>query len=228
LIWPNLFNSIAYQVPAQPLEARLQLAISISIAVAYLHAMSFVHKLIRSSNILITYSAPLPSGPTTASLSSSPDQSSVLQSAEGPQIGTPYLAGFSYARRGTARSTGSSRADWRNEIYRHPERQAAELGVDPEVYYKPYHDVYSLGVVLLELGLWERLDTTYEAQLKRATASQRRDRLIDLASRHLSSKVGSTFSRIVRGCLEVDADTEGGEDQMTVQKVLEGFEEIRF
>jgi hypothetical protein len=190
--------------------------------------MSFVHKSIRSSNTLITYSAPLPLGPTTASLTSSPDQSSELQPTEGPQIGTPYLVGFSYARRGTARSTGSSRANWRNEIYRHPERQAAELGIDPEVYYKPYHDVYSLGVVLLELGLWERLDATYEAQLKRATADQRRDRLIDLAGRHLPSKVGSIFSKIVRGCLEVDADTDGGEDQMTVQKVLEGLEEIRF
>jgi hypothetical protein len=189
--------------------------------------MSFVHKSIRSSNVLIAYSAPFSSGPT-ANLTSSPDQSSVLQSTEGPQIGTPYLVGFSYARRGTARSTGSSRADWRNEIYRHPERQAAELGIDPEVYYKPYHDIYSLGVVLLELGLWERLDTTYEAQLKRATANQRRDRLVDLAGEHLPSKVGSTFSKIVKGCLEVDVDTAGGEDQMTVQKVLEGFEEIRF
>jgi hypothetical protein len=190
--------------------------------------MSFVHKSIRSSNVLVAYSAPFSTGPTAAGITSSPDQSGVLQSAERPQIGTPYLVGFSYARRGTARSTGSSRADWRNEIYRHPERQAAELGIDPEVYYKPYHDVYSLGVVLLELGLWERLDATYEAQLKRATANQRRDTLIDLASGHLPSKVGSTFSRIVRGCLEVDADTDGGEDQMTVQKVLEGFEEIRF
>jgi len=190
--------------------------------------MSFVHKSIQSPNILITYSAPLPPGPTTASLISSSDQSSELQSTEGPQIGTPYLVGFSYARRGTARSTGSSRADWRNEIYRHPERQAAELGIDPEVYYKPYHDVYSLGVVLLELELWERLDATYEAQLKRATANQRRDRLVDRASRHLPSKIGSTFSRIVRGCLEADADTDGREDQMTVQKVLEELEEIRF
>jgi hypothetical protein len=176
----------------------------------------------------MTYSAPFSPGPTAAHLTSSPDQSSMLQYAEEPQIGTPYLVGFSYARRGTARSTGSSRADWRNEIYRHPERQAAELGIDPEVYYKPYHDVYSLGVVLLELGLWERLDVIYETKLKRATANQRRDRLIDLASSHLPVKVGSTFSRIVRGCLEVDADTEREDDQMTVQKVLEGFEEIRF
>jgi serine/threonine protein kinase len=190
--------------------------------------MSFLHKSIRSSNILLTYSAPPSASPTIAGLTSSPNPSTVLQGTEGPQIGTPYLVGFSYARRGTARSTGSSRADWRNEIYRHPERQAAELGIDPEVYYKPYHDVYSLGVVLLELGLWERLDVTYDAKLKRAPPNQRKDRLVDLANKNLPLKVGSTFAGIVRGCLEVDNETEGREEQMTVQKVLEELEEIRF
>jgi serine/threonine protein kinase len=190
--------------------------------------MSFVHKSIRSSNILLTYSAPPSASPTIASLTSSPDPSTLLEVIEGPQIGTPYLVGFSYARRGTARSTGSSRADWRNEIYRHPERQAAELGIDPEAYYKPYHDVYSLGVVLLELGLWERLDATYEAKLKRAAPNLRKGQLIDLANRHLPLKVGSTFAGIVRGCLEVDHEMDRSEEQMTVQKVLEELEEIQF
>ena len=193
---------------------------------AYLHAMSFVHKSIRSSNILLTHPVPTPSNPTVSDLTSSPRP--LTQEIDLPQIGTPYLVGFSYARRGTARSTGSSRADWRREIYRHPERQAAELGIDPEVYYKPYHDIYSLGVVLLELGLWERLDTTYEAKLKRAVPNQRRDGLVDLASKHLPSKVGSTFAGIVRRCLGVDTDTDGSEEQMTAQNVLEELDEIRF
>ena len=190
--------------------------------------MSFVHKSIRSSNILITYSAPLPPDPTAPSLTSSPDQSSELQSTEGPQIGTPYLVGFSYARRGTARSTGSSRADWRNEIYRHPERQGAELGIDPEVYYKAYHDVYSLGVVLLELGLWERLDAKSHKKLKRALPKEKKIYLIDLANNHLLLKIDSKYAAIVKECLEVDRVREGTEEQMTVQRVLEELEELRF
>lgn len=190
--------------------------------------MSFVHKSIRSSNILLTYSAPPSVSPTTGSLTSSPDPSAFLQPTPGPQIGTPYLVGFSYARRGTARSTGSGRADWRNEIYRHPERQGAELGIDPEPYYKAYHDVYGLGVVLLELGLWERLDVTYDSKLKRAAPPQRKAHLIDLANMHLPLKIGSRFAGIVKECLEVDRDREGTEEQMTVQRVLEELEEIRF
>ena len=168
---------------------------------------------------------PARSSPTISDLTSSPQPQN--QETNAPQIGTPYLVGFSYARRGTARSTGSSRADWRKEIYRHPERQAAELGIDPEVYYKPYHDIYSLGVVLLELGLWERLDSLYDTHLKRAAPAQRRDRLVDLACKNLPLKIGSTFAGIVKKCLEVDNDTNEREEQITVQNVLEELEEIR-
>ena len=190
--------------------------------------MSFVHKSIRSSNILLVYSAPPPAGLTTGSSASLPDAPALLQTTEGPQIGTPYLVGFSYARRGTARSTGSSRADWRNEIYRHPERQGAELGIDPEVYYKAYHDVYSLGVVLLELGLWERLDAKSHEKLKRASPKERKIYLIGLANNYLPLKIGSKYAGIVKECLEVDRVREGTEEQMTVQRVLEELEELRF
>ncbi|KAF2842805.1 hypothetical protein M501DRAFT_925468, partial [Patellaria atrata CBS 101060] len=36
-------------------------------------------------------------------------------------------------------------------FYRHPKRQ----GISPQDRYEPKHDVYSLGVCLLEFGLWE-------------------------------------------------------------------------
>lgn len=36
------------------------------------------------------------------------------------------------------------------DIYRHPERQG-----QPTTPFKKIHDIYSLGVVLLEIGLWE-------------------------------------------------------------------------
>ncbi|KAK3494387.1 uncharacterized protein B0T23DRAFT_427405 [Neurospora hispaniola] len=40
---------------------------------------------------------------------------------------------------------------WERNVYRHPSRQ----GFDPAEKYRMQHDIYSLGVCLLEIGLWE-------------------------------------------------------------------------
>lgn len=40
---------------------------------------------------------------------------------------------------------------WDRNVYRHPLRQ----GNDPVDRYRMQHDIYSLGVCLLEVGLWE-------------------------------------------------------------------------
>ena len=40
---------------------------------------------------------------------------------------------------------------WERNVYRHPSRQ----GFDPVEKYRMPHDIYSLGVCLLEIGLWE-------------------------------------------------------------------------
>lgn len=45
---------------------------------------------------------------------------------------------------------------WLKDIYRHPYRQ----GLQPQERYNIGHDIYSLGVCLLEIGLWESLKTT--------------------------------------------------------------------
>jgi hypothetical protein len=45
---------------------------------------------------------------------------------------------------------------WLKDIYRHPHRQ----GLQPQERYNIGHDIYSLGVCLLEIGLWESLTTT--------------------------------------------------------------------
>lgn len=45
---------------------------------------------------------------------------------------------------------------WAENIYQHPDRQ----GKNPDADYVMQHDIYSLGVCLLEIGLWESLMTS--------------------------------------------------------------------
>lgn len=69
--------------------------------------------------------------------------------SDGPSP-TYYLAGFENFRRedGWTRQVGDDSLE--HNLYRHPSRQ----GANPREYYVMQHDIYSLGVCLLEIGLW--------------------------------------------------------------------------
>jgi len=65
-------------------------------------------------------------------------------------LGTSYLIGFDVVRKEDEASSRTGDEDWEKNIYRHPERQ----GLHPESDFSMLHDIYSLGVVLLEIALW--------------------------------------------------------------------------
>lgn len=64
-----------------------------------------------------------------------------------------YLAGFENFRREEGLSLRSGDEDVARNLYRHPTRQ----GACPSEDYVMQHDIYSLGVCLLEIGLWRSL-----------------------------------------------------------------------
>lgn len=116
-------------------EERMQIAYKISAAVAVVHAARFVQKSIRPYTIIIFQKAPM---------EGDAPNSSKYQ---------PFLSEWSLLRSGNALTTKSGSEAWTENIYRHPSRQ----GIHPESRYNMGHDIYSLGVVLLEIGLWEPL-----------------------------------------------------------------------
>jgi hypothetical protein len=62
-----------------------------------------------------------------------------------------FLAGFGNFRAANGDTALIGDTVWEKNIYRHPERQGEFL----QDSYRMQHDVYSLGVCLLEIGLWE-------------------------------------------------------------------------
>ncbi|KFY69555.1 hypothetical protein V496_00136 [Pseudogymnoascus sp. VKM F-4515 (FW-2607)] len=180
-------NRQGQRLPAlHPLEERFRLAHDIATAIEYVHSLGWVHKTIRSSNILVSW------------------LDAHRKSPEG--LGSAFLVGFEYARHKTANSTGSAYDGWTNELYRHPERQnmfSGELLVDS--YYERYHDVYSFGVVLLELGRWKTLEATPE-HFENKKPLEIKQNLLNLSG-NISPFVGSRYTRIVRKCLDATADS---------------------
>ena len=122
---PRSLRNILIGTPAEtPLNERIAIASGLARAVLFLHASCFVHKSIRPENVLIFSNGKA-------------------------KLGKPYLVGFEKFRQNTTMTHRLGDDLWEKNLYRHPVRQ----GVRPQEDFVMQHDVYSLGVVLLEIGL---------------------------------------------------------------------------
>lgn len=112
------------------LTRRLRIAQQLASSISYVHSFNFVHKGVCPESILLL------AGPQTTD-------------SQQPNLHT-FLVGFDNFRAANGSTALIGDAAWEKNIYRHPERQ----GEYPQDSYSMQHDVYSLGVCLLEIGLW--------------------------------------------------------------------------
>ncbi|KAL8993904.1 MAG: hypothetical protein Q9169_005995 [Polycauliona sp. 2 TL-2023] len=111
------------------LTARFGLAKQLAKSISYVHTLGFVHKNIRPETVLGFHQ-------TTHGSSSANDAF--------------FLVGFENVRLADGRTMRAGDSSWDKNLYRHPHRQ----GLHPQDIYTMQHDIYSLGVCLLEIGLW--------------------------------------------------------------------------
>jgi serine/threonine protein kinase len=122
--------------PMPAFDERVQLAKQVVKAVLNVHNLGLVHKAIRSRAILVANY----NGQNTIT---------ILR-----QISSLYLLDWTYVREASAATSMSGgELSWPRMIYQHPERQGSP-GHYPEKEYEAKHDIYSLGVVILEVLLW--------------------------------------------------------------------------
>ncbi|KAL8697648.1 MAG: hypothetical protein Q9201_007020 [Fulgogasparrea decipioides] len=130
----TMFGSISPSV-----TERLQLALRITESVRQFHTGGWLHKNLRSENILL-----FPSG-------------NASMSAEFP-LTNPVLAGFAFSRLDSPSAISEQpSADPQRDIYRHPDAMG-----EPSKSFTVVKDVYALGTVLLEIGEWRSLKSLVE------------------------------------------------------------------
>lgn len=150
----GLLGSLPYP---PPLGTRFAMMRAIATSIWYLHATNWLHKGLRSENVIfrtvpmVDKSATAEAGATTQRPSSNAG------------LGDPFLSGFEYSRPAEAgeRTERPAAGTLYHELYRHPRVQfdlpreaGGQCGAKKTGFRKAY-DVYALGVVLLEVALWE-------------------------------------------------------------------------
>lgn len=199
---PTLAHLLQSQVRFT-MEDRYRIAVEACVAVFSIHAAGWVHKNIRSDNILIAMRP-----------ESDPKAAAVLD--------TSYLVGFQTTRPRMEMSDQRPEMDPIKRRYQHPERQG---GRDSRVVkFDIRHDMYSLGAVLVEIGyrktirdLFSVSPTPSDPRPKEAETNH--ENLVKCA-RRLGEKMGTKYGHAVLTCLE--RTTEKG---ITSNKLRDEFYE---
>ena len=217
---PVTLHHLISTVPMPSLTDRIALAHELAVCVLYLHAVNWLHKAIRSDNVLFFSN--------TSSL----------------ELSKPYLSGFNYARpdRPDETTTGDGLDNW-TELYLHPDYQ----GLGPKCTYRRSFDIYSFGIILLAIARWSKIEDIVNIDPDPATFAELkgiRSKLLQLNSESLASVkagCGDRYFGAVKSCLEggpafgIDADEDeaSAETGATLQQgftrlVVDALEYIRY
>ncbi|KAF1966643.1 hypothetical protein BU23DRAFT_603414 [Bimuria novae-zelandiae CBS 107.79] len=178
------------------LGERLRLAKHLANSISGLQLVEWVHESIRSENIVF-----FPRGPQNGE---------TLSEEERLVIAQPWVMGFEFSRPELDFSSGRQDVNPARNVYRHPERQN-----QPQKPFQKIHDIYGLGVVLLEIGLWRSVLSLERAGFKNVTDPWTiQDYLVKKARKALPREIGEKYAQLVVRCLtgafDVDKDSKNG------------------
>ncbi|KAK5796361.1 hypothetical protein VI817_005646 [Penicillium citrinum] len=207
------------------LNDRFSMAYTLALTISNVHASSWVHKNIWSRGILLFLH-------TQSGVNASNLYKQRLTPIPGSRI-VSYLSDWGYARSEQQHTDMQSDFEIEPNLYRHPRRQGR-----PTQQFNRLHDIYALGVVLLEIGLWVTLSRLMEAKIREAEKSGKLPRprqvleeLVALATINLPKEMGAGYTKAVITCLNgdfrgTDGPTLAVDFQEKVIDVLKGGVEI--
>ncbi|RSL57752.1 hypothetical protein CEP54_008125 [Fusarium duplospermum] len=179
-----------------PLSDRVAIACKLATSLMYLHSVNWLHKAIRSDNVVFYWDGTR------------------------PNLQRPILAGFEYARHDAHEISERSDPNPTWDIYRWPSIQGEATTA---VRSRKIFDVYSLGLVLMEILFWKPLATLLELpNLPTVTLSHSKgvrehllgeseclDNVLDIG--------GKKYHGVVRRCLEGYLNDEVGHSGLGIK-----------
>lgn len=191
---PTSLLSLLTSQTKPSLTQGLALATTLARSVMYVHSVNWLHKCLRSNNIVFFLD---------------PN----LRHPVKPSYTSPIISGFEYARIDRIDEyTEPVPEHSENDIYRHPQTLTSM-----HLWSKKSHDMYSLGIVLLEIAYWQSAAQIVklpkdERGARRMLRGVRELLLTDEHMDVLEGLVGDVYADAVRKCLgglvAHDADEE--------------------
>lgn len=175
------------------LEDRFRLAFNIASSVLYFHTKGITHRNISSNNILF-----FPAETPAASAGGKIWKEGLIRN--------PYVASFD---QGADDIANAQEEPFISSIYRHPHTMRGL-----RISFRPAYDLYSLGIVFLEIGLWMPVSKLWKT---RYTRSDFKIRLQSVYVKKLAAKCGTTYMRIVDDCLRAGDDLHHPARRSSVQ-----------
>ena len=167
-------DTISNNMPC--LEDRFRLAFRLALSLLHIHAKGISHRNINSSNVVFV-------------VEDRPADANSMPWKEGA-IRHPLLTSFDTCAEDTRAPHQES---FISRIYRHP---MAESG--KRTAYKPAYDIYSLGLILFEVGLWMPIHQLWKIKYSHQGFKAR---LQTVYAKKLAAKCGNRYMRVVEYCL---------------------------
>ncbi|KAM7197222.1 hypothetical protein V8F33_005650 [Rhypophila sp. PSN 637] len=183
----SLLDIIVSSPTTPSLGSRFTLALRLARCISQLQLVKWVHESFRSENILFYPRA-------DSNLENSDDQCM----AHNIDLTEPWVLGFENSRPDPFFSAGRPDKCPERDVYRHPSRQQT-----PTQHFNKLHDIYALGVVLLEIGLWQEalsLEKGRFANVREPLTIKKQ--LVKNAEKRLGAKMGNRYRDVVVRCLE--------------------------
>ncbi|KAI2462995.1 hypothetical protein F4781DRAFT_426720 [Annulohypoxylon bovei var. microspora] len=182
----SLYHILGSSSQPPSLGQRFALALQLARCISHLQLVKWVHKSFRSENVLFFP----PKIDKNADPAPTPEES--LDFSE------PWVLGYEFSRPEAYFSQGQSDRCPTRDVYRHPDRQGR-----PTQLFNKVHDIYSLGVVLLEIGLWQQATSLEKSGFANVRDPQAiKKHLVRHAEKRLASKMGEKYRQVVLTCLE--------------------------
>ncbi|KAL8654580.1 MAG: hypothetical protein Q9226_003372, partial [Calogaya cf. arnoldii] len=156
------------------LEDRFRLAFNLTSSLLHLHAKGLLHRNINSRNVVFF-------------------TNDVQDPRKDGLIRRPFLTSFDQCSEDVY---GHIEEPFISNIYRHPHAERGRRSL-----FQPYHDIYSLGLLLLEIGLWMPISKLWKTRYTRANF---KTRLQTTYARKLAGKCGTNYMKAVEFCLTAE------------------------